>query len=43
MDEVGTAEPRMADLIVAADEPRWVDAYNATAPVTWGVAIEVPL
>ena len=42
-DAVGTALPRIAALICAAVEPGWLAAYSATAPVTCGVAIEVPL
>jgi len=42
-DAVGVAVPRIAALIWAAVAPLCVDAYNAAAPVTCGVAIEVPL
>ena len=42
-EAVGTAEVSIALLIVAAEAPECVAAYSAAAPVTWGVAIEVPL
>jgi hypothetical protein len=42
-DAVGTAEPSRAFLIWAAVAPGCVEAYNAAAPVTCGVAIDVPL
>ncbi len=42
-DDVGTALLRIALLICAAVAPLCVEAYSATAPVTCGVAIEVPL
>lgn len=40
---VGTAELRMADLICAALAPVFTEAYKAQAPVTCGVAMDVPL
>ena len=43
IEAVGTAAPRIADLIVAALAPGCEDAYSAAQPVTCGVAIEVPL
>ena len=42
-DAVAVALPRMAALICAAVAPGCVEAYIAAAPVTWGVAIDVPL
>ncbi len=42
-DAVGDALPRMAVLIEVALAPGLSDAYSATAPVTCGVAIDVPL
>lgn len=42
-EAVATVLERMASLIVAADAPECDAAYNAAAPVTCGVAIEVPL
>ena len=42
-DAVGTALLRMALRICAAVAPLCVDAYSAAAPLTCGVAIEVPL
>ena len=42
-DAVGTALDRIALLIVAAEAPGCEAAYSAAAPVTCGVAIEVPL
>ena len=42
-DGVGTALPRIAALIVAALALGLCAAYSAAAPVTCGVAIEVPL
>ena len=42
-EAVGTALPRIADLISVMDALVCADAYNAAAPVTCGVAIEVPL
>lgn len=42
-EAVGTALDRIALRICATDAPGCVDAYNATAPVTCGVAMEVPL
>jgi len=37
------AEPSIAPLICAAEAPGCVAAYNVAAPVTCGVAIDVPL
>ena len=42
-EAVGTALDKSADLICAALEPGFTEAYKAAAPVTCGVAIEVPL
>lgn len=42
-EAVGVALPRIADLMPAALAPGCEDAYSAAAPVTCGVAIEVPL
>ena len=42
-DGVATAAARIAAFICAADAPGCVDAYKAQAPVTCGVAIDVPL
>ncbi len=42
-EAVGTALVRIALLIAAADEPGWYAAYSAAAPLTCGVAIDVPL
>lgn len=42
IEAVGTAEPRIAALICAAVEPACSEAYRAAAPVTCGVAMEVP-
>ena len=42
-DGVAVVEFRIADLICAAEAPGLRAAYRATAPVTCGVAIEVPL
>ncbi len=40
---VGAALFKIAALIIAAVLPGYAAAYNAAAPVTCGVAIEVPL
>jgi hypothetical protein len=42
-DGVGVALLIMAALISAAEAPGCVDAYSAAAPLTCGVAMEVPL
>lgn len=42
-DGVAIVAPMMADLMSKADVPGWLLAYIATAPVTCGVAIDVPL
>jgi hypothetical protein len=40
---VGIVESRIAYLISGAVASGWVEAYKAIAPVTCGVAIDVPL
>src|SRR5262245_48919923 len=40
---VAIAASRMTSLIRLAETHGRSDAYNAAAPVTWGVAIDVPL
>ena len=42
-ETVGSALLRMALLMAAADEPGWYAAYSAAAPLTCGVAMDVPL
>ena len=42
-DWVGSVLLSSALRICSADDPGWVAAYSAAAPVTCGVAIEVPL
>ena len=40
---VALAASKIAILMASADAPGYFEAYKAAAPVTWGVAIEVPL
>lgn len=42
-EEVEVAWFRIAALIWTEEAPGFNDAYNAAAPETWGVAMEVPL